>query len=396
MFIKRLFRNKCGSVFILVGLSISTLVTVYGISIDIGISMLTKNKAQQAVDSAVLAGAINLGSISNDVDLDNVINRYFSMNFPEGYMGSMINSTNVNRTIDRSNNTVALDVSNARAETFFSNFWGTSDNRAINFDVAAQAGGGGSTIVPADVAILVERETSMHFNSCSNSYQCPDLYDFIPARSVVGDFNHHIDQYFMPLVSDPSSQTRFGYIYSDARAMSHSDYHQPFSDTVSDFAFLRDNMLSSAGYTYDYVTYEESDWVNELNWLPYFPELTTPDNTRRKILIYMTDGYKHTGGTPGNYNVHDSVFHERCDDLHNNNVEFYIVYHTRLRHSHWSVIHHPGRLASFEDCLGGPENLKVVENRTEMDTVFEELVGIINSNTSSTITGRSNNIALSR
>ena len=80
-------RNEEGSILIMAAFMLVFLVTICGAAIDFGRSEIIAHKAHQAVDAAALAAG-SLPDGATEAERRAVLNRLFSLNFPDNYMGS--------------------------------------------------------------------------------------------------------------------------------------------------------------------------------------------------------------------------------------------------------------------------------------------------------------------
>jgi hypothetical protein len=85
-FLRSFLRNEQGSVLIIAGLTMLTLVAVSGAAIDLGRQQLLRSKLQQASDAGAVAVA-TMPEGSTDAQMQQAGERYFMLNFPDGYMG---------------------------------------------------------------------------------------------------------------------------------------------------------------------------------------------------------------------------------------------------------------------------------------------------------------------
>lgn len=84
---RRFYDDQRGSILALFGISLLVLVAVGGAGFDLGRKQLVRMKLQQAADTAALAAAA-LPSGTSDSERKAEAQRYFEMNFPDGYLGT--------------------------------------------------------------------------------------------------------------------------------------------------------------------------------------------------------------------------------------------------------------------------------------------------------------------
>ncbi|MGH6895583.1 MAG: pilus assembly protein TadG-related protein [Geminicoccaceae bacterium] len=98
--LSRLLRDQRGALITIVGLAIIPLFGAIGLSIDASRAYLAKSRLWSAVDAAALAGGRVYASDTRDDD----VHMYFETNFPDGFMGAVLEPLeiipdDVNRTI---------------------------------------------------------------------------------------------------------------------------------------------------------------------------------------------------------------------------------------------------------------------------------------------------------
>ena len=114
-----LLPDKRGSVAIITALSLTLLVSVGGVAIDFGRQQLVKLRAQQAATAAAIAVAAMPGTKPDGTpytqsDKQQTFARYFSMNYPDNYLGVPISPGSV--TI--SDTAVSLDLTTGMPTIF--------------------------------------------------------------------------------------------------------------------------------------------------------------------------------------------------------------------------------------------------------------------------------------
>ena len=72
----------------IMGLAVVPLILVLGIAIDSGLAYNAQNRLQAAVDSAVLAGARNMGADVTEMTVD--ARMFFDSNYPADYLGGRV------------------------------------------------------------------------------------------------------------------------------------------------------------------------------------------------------------------------------------------------------------------------------------------------------------------
>jgi hypothetical protein len=114
-----------GAIAIIFGLSIFVLMLVTGLAIDVGRVMHAERSLAAAIDAAALAAAKGL-RVSNltDAEVQDLAQRYFDANM-QGAGASYANVQSFSVTVDRSNNSVSIDVT-SEVPMIFANVGGIS------------------------------------------------------------------------------------------------------------------------------------------------------------------------------------------------------------------------------------------------------------------------------
>lgn len=86
MFLRIFRKNEGGNVLIMTGLSILVLFAAGGSAVDFGRQQLVRAKVQQASDAAALAAA-SLPTGTTSSQRSAAAQRYFNLNYPDGYLG---------------------------------------------------------------------------------------------------------------------------------------------------------------------------------------------------------------------------------------------------------------------------------------------------------------------
>ncbi|AEG48252.1 hypothetical protein Sphch_0557 [Sphingobium chlorophenolicum L-1] len=109
----RLYRNQAGNTLAIVAAAMLPLAGMVGGALDISRGYLAKTRLQQACDAGVLAGRKVMGSsgVLSDSVRDEV-RKYVSFNYPSGYLGSTLATTDINPTLG-SNDQIALSLTTA-------------------------------------------------------------------------------------------------------------------------------------------------------------------------------------------------------------------------------------------------------------------------------------------
>ncbi len=82
----KFIEDKSGGVIIFVAVSFTVLLSVLGLTLDLGRIYAVQSKAQQAADAALMGGVATLSS----TNMANEAVRLFNANYPAGYMGSTV------------------------------------------------------------------------------------------------------------------------------------------------------------------------------------------------------------------------------------------------------------------------------------------------------------------
>jgi Flp pilus assembly protein TadG len=110
-FLGRLLRNQAGNTLAIVAAALFPLAGMIGGGLDISRGYLAKTRLQQACDAGVLAGRKVMGStgvVSAGVTAE--VQKYVTFNFPNGYLGTSLASTDVTPTLG-TNDQIQLTVS---------------------------------------------------------------------------------------------------------------------------------------------------------------------------------------------------------------------------------------------------------------------------------------------
>jgi len=112
---RRFREDKRGAIAVYVGLAIVPLVGALGLATDVARGYMVQSRLSQAVDAAALAG----GKVFTEDYRGDDINKYFAVNFPDGYMG-VDSSTDITLTpvYDEDAGTVTLTASATVGTTF--------------------------------------------------------------------------------------------------------------------------------------------------------------------------------------------------------------------------------------------------------------------------------------
>ena len=114
-------RDRRGSLASFLAAMIVPLVAFSGLAVDTARGYLMKSRLSYALDSAALAA----GRVMYDEDLrDEMVQRFFDANFPNGYMSASITGPSI--SVDTSANTITLDAT-AHMPTSLMNVLGFSD-----------------------------------------------------------------------------------------------------------------------------------------------------------------------------------------------------------------------------------------------------------------------------
>jgi Flp pilus assembly protein TadG len=106
------FRSEKGSVFVLVAVAAMMLIAATGVAVDMARAQVLQAKIQTALDAAGLAA----GATANTINVQTQAQKYFSANFPTGYLSS--GTVTVVATISPDNSLVTLSANTTQATTF--------------------------------------------------------------------------------------------------------------------------------------------------------------------------------------------------------------------------------------------------------------------------------------
>ena len=114
--LKGFVRSESGSAMPLIGFSVFALLGATGISIDMGRVQMAQSRMTNALDAAGLAAGAN----ANSVNINDEVTKYFYANFPQGYMGTQVQSLTV--TAEDNNKKLTLNSSGLVDTTFMKVF----------------------------------------------------------------------------------------------------------------------------------------------------------------------------------------------------------------------------------------------------------------------------------
>ena len=112
MRIQNIIKNQIGSAIPFIAIGIFAMVSATGAAIDIGRVQLAQSKMSNALDNAGLAAAAS----SNTTNINSEAQKYFTANFPTGYMGATVGTPTVTPNAD--NSVYQLSVSGTVPTTF--------------------------------------------------------------------------------------------------------------------------------------------------------------------------------------------------------------------------------------------------------------------------------------
>ena len=84
--LKSLYKNESGGFAILFAFVLTLLIGITGAAIDYARANLLRSELVSALDAAALAA----GASANSGDVEAVAQRYFNVNYPQGYLGSSV------------------------------------------------------------------------------------------------------------------------------------------------------------------------------------------------------------------------------------------------------------------------------------------------------------------
>lgn len=120
-----MLRHEGGSVIMLVGFIAFLLIMAVGVAVDMARAQILQQRISTALDAAGLAAALTVGTPPTGVNATTWANeeasRYFSANFPAGYLGSS-GITCCDVQLSNGNNTLNLTASSSQATVFMQTF----------------------------------------------------------------------------------------------------------------------------------------------------------------------------------------------------------------------------------------------------------------------------------
>lgn len=114
--LKRLLRSQRASAVPMVAIAMMAIMGSAGIAVDMGRVQIVQSRLQNSIDAAGLAA----GSVISTEDPAVQVNKYFSANFPNGYMGATI--TNLSVTANEDNSVLTINVQGTVPTTFMKLF----------------------------------------------------------------------------------------------------------------------------------------------------------------------------------------------------------------------------------------------------------------------------------
>ena len=112
---RRFRADKRGAIAVYVGLAIVPLIGALGLATDVARGYMVQSRLSQAVDAAALAG----GKVFTEDYRNDDIDKYFEVNFPDGYMGVDADTDiTITPTFDEEAGTVTITASASVDTTF--------------------------------------------------------------------------------------------------------------------------------------------------------------------------------------------------------------------------------------------------------------------------------------
>lgn len=382
MLLCRFLKNKVGSIFVLAGFSLSTLVAASGISIDVGMAALTQNKAQQAADAAALAGGLSADSLTLE-ETNKMINRYFSLNFPDGYMGSTVSTSDLNRTIDTTTNTVTVSLNDSGAQSFFSSFLSNQEDSVMSFDVAAAVQAGTPVSQETSFMILLDLHSSISLVPCSTlTAACTGdaALDSMPAyehlyRSIINSL--------VPALSDAANQnTLYLASYRAGGVTGDGMYgvlggHQ--TDTITASSNYEIDLEIIQEYYEDFeplANMNHPSWVmpsvdsasKEVLMVPFWlGDHEAASANQKKTIIYITTGWEFW--YRGQYNL----LADDCDYVKNEgNIELHTIYFNYTENLNGAE--HQNLIDGLRGCASSPSTYHEALNQHDLQNVFSSII----------------------
>lgn len=155
-FLRRFAGNQQGSVVIITGMMIFTLLGVTGAGIDLASQSLVQRKLQQSSDLAsVAAGASRLYLNTNNAQQAQIARRYFNLNYPQNYN----NATRPVPTINVTNTGIEISAQNISVPTTFGKMIGVNALQASGRTVIGATSE--STTQVRDLIMILDNSGSM-------------------------------------------------------------------------------------------------------------------------------------------------------------------------------------------------------------------------------------------
>ena len=272
MHILKKFKNDTsGSVFILTGVAAAVMVSLAGMSVDLGMTIIERDRAQNAIDAGVVSGAIRASLGAPEAEVKDAAESYYQMNLP----GSKLTFDKSSWDIDSKTGTVSRKL-DGDLNTFFR----AGNRSALSVDVEASAtpslmkasrSSGSGTIPPvlskpviADIILVLDNSSSMKGSPISS------------LRKAASNFL----QEAFSANNTGNGTYRVGIIGFDTNVIAQhniSDNYTSLQRTVS--------KLKTGSGTSTVGIKRASEMLNK-----------SPDDGRKKVVVIMTDGKFNQGG----------------------------------------------------------------------------------------------------
>ncbi len=219
--VHRFLKDRSGNILMLTGLSFLFLVGIGGAAYDLGKQQLVQQRMQQSADAAALSAA-DLPTNTDEATRRQVANAFFSLNFPDGYLGT----TRPTPSITITNATVTVVANSSVRTSFVSNF--NVPSIAANAKSVVQIKQNFNQI---DLVLVMDNSGSMATQDVGATQALNgDLPSMLTACTAIW--------------SNPVQIAEYGYDYSPFCVY-------PYAYDYLDWGFVGPNRLNALRYTAD-------------------------------------------------------------------------------------------------------------------------------------------------
>ncbi|WP_350333633.1 TadE/TadG family type IV pilus assembly protein [Coralliovum pocilloporae] len=183
-FAKRFAQDSQAAVVIMFAPIAGMLLIAIGAAIDYTRTMNSRAEVQESIDSAVLAGSVQIGTDASKAQIEAIVKRYFEANYNDQRRYQVVEFKS---TIDQNTNQVTVDAVVRVPLTLM----GMLGKDYIDVPVTATGLGSGRTII-VDIAMCIDATGSM--TNTLNAVKKNALALDQNLRQALADRNRHVDQ----------------------------------------------------------------------------------------------------------------------------------------------------------------------------------------------------------